>query len=318
MMCSFSSGPSLDLPESEEHDLATLHHSDSRSPLNSPQGVHDGMSSSIRTFMTASPRSAYPLPTFSVNGNPPYLTPPQAAATHSPSASQRVHYPPTSYSSKKQDYTTVPLRDTSPVTQPDRGTPSPLPSGANTPIGSTNKKKYWTFLPMHSSQSLDSGIGALENEKKNKRPRSHRTGSWDLLGDKADWEDYNVAEANVENLRFAEGDVGTTKVCDCLIMDRCCHGFDNRCAVVEQVLLLGAESWYCRAVDAVHPPCSDTPLDTRNRRSHRSNQCHGMACEARTSHHADRYWLEINSFSFGGQSGLRCSGEASGLRLQRG
>ena len=207
---------SIDLPESEELDLATLHHSDSRSPLNSPQAGHDGMFCLTRTFLTASLCSVYPMPSYNVSGNLPYLTPPQAAATHSPSTSQRVQYPPTPYRSPKQDYTTVPLRDTSPVTQPDRGTPSPLPSGANTPNGSANRKKYWTFLPMHSSQSLDSGLGTVENEKRNKRPRSHRTGSWDLLGDKAEWEDYNVAEANVENLRFAEGDVGTTKVCDCL------------------------------------------------------------------------------------------------------
>ena len=61
---------------------------------------------------------------------------------------------------------------------------------------------------MHSSASLDS-----VNEKK-KRPKGQRTGSWDLLGDRAEWEEYNVAQASVENLRFAEGDVGTNKVSD--------------------------------------------------------------------------------------------------------
>ena len=46
-----------------------------------------------------------------------------------------------------------------------------------------------------------------------KRPKgSSRHGSWDLLGNGAEWEGYNPAEASVENLRYAEGDVGTNKV----------------------------------------------------------------------------------------------------------
>ena len=63
---------------------------------------------------------------------------------------------------------------------------------------------------MHSSVSLEDGQDI--NEKKQKRPKNHRAGSWDLLGDRAEWEEYNPAQASVENLRFAEGDVGTTKV----------------------------------------------------------------------------------------------------------
>ena len=64
---------------------------------------------------------------------------------------------------------------------------------------------------MHSSHSQVS-LEGIEMEKKQKRPKGSRTGSWDLLGEKAEWEEYNPAQASVENLRFAEGDVGTTKV----------------------------------------------------------------------------------------------------------
>lgn len=64
---------------------------------------------------------------------------------------------------------------------------------------------------MHSQTSLENGQGPY-NEKQ-KRPKSNRGSSWDLLGnERPEWEDYNPKNANVENLRFAEGDVGTTKV----------------------------------------------------------------------------------------------------------
>lgn len=49
----------------------------------------------------------------------------------------------------------------------------------------------------------------------------HRPGSWDLLGDKAEWEEYNPAKSSVENLRFAEGDVGTNKVSDGILYCGC-------------------------------------------------------------------------------------------------
>ncbi len=141
-------------------------------------------------------------------GHAPYLNPPQAAAT--PPLS-RNRYPPSPYTAPRQEYTTVPLRDaSSPVPLPSqsgRGTPSPLPSGANTPNGSGNRKKPWNFLPMHSSTASLNG-----DDEKRKRPKAHRTGSWDLLGERAEWEEYNPAQASVENLRFAEGDVGTNKV----------------------------------------------------------------------------------------------------------
>lgn len=125
---------------------------------------------------------------------------PQPAATGPPGG--RVHYPP-------QTFTTVPLRDDSPS---GRASPSPLASGRNTPSNSANKKKSWTFLPTHSSTSLESGQAGGLNEKSGKRPKNARGSSWDLLGERAEWEDYNPKNANVENLRFAQGDVGTTKV----------------------------------------------------------------------------------------------------------
>jgi hypothetical protein len=65
---------------------------------------------------------------------------------------------------------------------------------------------------MHSSTSLENGQGGGMSEKPAKLPRSARGSSWDLLGERAEWEDYNPKDASVENLRFAQGDVGTTKV----------------------------------------------------------------------------------------------------------
>lgn len=85
-------------------------------------------------------------------------------------------------------------------------------SGASTPNGSGRKKKHWSFLPQQSTTDLaENGQGGV-SEKPSKRPKTPRGTSWDLLGDRAEWEEFNPKNASVENLRFAEGDVGTTKV----------------------------------------------------------------------------------------------------------
>lgn len=61
-----------------------------------------------------------------------------------------------------------------------------------------------------STPSLESGSGSAE---KKKRPKgTSRAQSWDLLGERPEWEEYNPAKAKQANLRFAEGDVGTNKV----------------------------------------------------------------------------------------------------------
>ena len=118
-----------------------------------------------------------------------YVTPPQQALakTHQP---HRAHYPPASYTTHKQDYATVPLHDLSATHA--RGSPSPVASGTNTPNGSANKKKPWTFLPTHSFASLESSIGG--DLEKRKRPKNNRNTSWDLLGERAEWEEYNPAQ----------------------------------------------------------------------------------------------------------------------------
>lgn len=61
-----------------------------------------------------------------------------------------------------------------------------------------------------SAASLDSGTGG--SGEKRKRPKTSRAQSWDLLGERPEWEEYNPSKAKLENLRFAEGDVGTNKV----------------------------------------------------------------------------------------------------------
>lgn len=126
---------------------------------------------------------------------------------------------------QEQTYTTVPLNDhaTSRENLNPVGTSGdflpPVGSGANTPSGSGNSKKKWSFLPNMQHGNTNSFENGGINEKAAsgrstpRRPKhQHRPGSWDLLGDRAEWEEYNPAQASVENLRFAEGDVGTTKV----------------------------------------------------------------------------------------------------------
>jgi hypothetical protein len=127
----------------------------------------------------------------------------------------RVHYPPSPYiatarhdAPADQHYTSIPLNDESPSSaRPSRST-SPNRSGANTP--NSGRKKPWSFLPMHGATA--SGHMTPSGDSEKKRPKNRRNQSWDLLGDRADWEEYNPAKASVENLRFAEGDAGTTKV----------------------------------------------------------------------------------------------------------
>ncbi|RXK40282.1 serine/threonine protein kinase [Tremella mesenterica] len=140
-----------------------------------------------------------------------YLSPPQPLPTTGLNAAgNRVHYPPSPYMAKHQEYSTIPLNDQTPIS--GRSSPMPTPvSGQSTPNGTGNKKKHWSFLPMHSTpSSLEAGENI--NEKQKKRPKSSRNNSWDLLGDRAEWDEFNPAQASVENLRYAEGDVGTNKL----------------------------------------------------------------------------------------------------------
>ena len=177
---------SLDAAGEEGYDEHAMHRSNSHTPLHSPQ-PHGEDCDGLNRMTTD--RLVY---------NDPYTSPQSASATPPPGG--HVHYPP-------QTFTSVPLRDES----DDRASPSPYASGANTPTGSASKKKHWSFLPMHSQTSLENG-GQM-SEKSGKRPRAARGSSWDLLGERAEWEDFNPKNANVDTLRFAEGDVGTTKVC---------------------------------------------------------------------------------------------------------
>lgn len=130
---------------------------------------------------------------------------------------------------QEQTYTNVPLNDhatsrenLNPINaggDPNFGPPGG--SGRNTPSGSGNSKKKWSFLP--NMQQINTNTASFENGGMNEKAQSgrstprrpknqHRPGSWDLLGDRAEWEEYNPAQASIENLRFAEGDAGTNKV----------------------------------------------------------------------------------------------------------
>ncbi|KAK4686237.1 mechanosensitive ion channel protein 4/5/6/7/8/9/10, partial [Tremellales sp. Uapishka_1] len=176
----------------DAYDPSSLTRENSRSALHTPG--EEGYSS----HSLAGSQSQY------------YVPAPQAAATATPPSSlptSHVHYPPSPYLAKPgpkqgQDYTTIPLNS------PYEATSSPMQSGRSTPNGT--KKHRFSFLPMHSSTSLEN------TSEKEKRPKAaSRSHSWDLLGggrDRADWEEYNLATSSVANLRFAEGDAGTTKL----------------------------------------------------------------------------------------------------------
>lgn len=130
--------------------------------------------------------------------------------------------------SQEQTYTTVPLNDHATSRENLNPNPTghhvdanfaPQGSGRNTPSGSGNSKKRWSFLPGTQQPSPSFENGGMNEKAQSgrstpRRPRGmQRGGSWDLLGaDRAEWEEYNPAQASVENLRFAEGDVGTNKV----------------------------------------------------------------------------------------------------------
>ena len=165
-------------PESEGYSLADLSRQTSRTPLSPP---HD--------------------PSSSDRDQSPDQRNPQQQRDASTS-SKAVHYPPSPQIATvrpepvQQTYRSVPLNDD--------------PSGANTPVASGRStpkagKRPFSFLPMNQSQaSLDSG-------EKRRRPKNPRSQSWDLLGERAEWEDYKPSSAKVEQLRFAEGDVGTNR-----------------------------------------------------------------------------------------------------------
>ncbi|WWC99777.1 hypothetical protein V866_006682 [Kwoniella sp. B9012] len=188
---------SIDVPdEAYGMENTSMMRDTSRSPLHAPQGGNgDG----------------YPL-----GSSQPYVAPPQPAATvptpgtGTGTPGSRVHYPPSPYMARGDAYTTIPLQDR----ERDRSREgSPNRSGTNTPVGSGNKKKHWSFLPGSSTTSLETGTLHEKNMgSAGKRPRSARGTSWDLLGDKAEWEEFNPKNASVENLKFAEGDVGTNKL----------------------------------------------------------------------------------------------------------
>ncbi|WWC58465.1 uncharacterized protein I303_101007 [Kwoniella dejecticola CBS 10117] len=183
---------SIDVSDSEAYGMenTSMMRDTSRSPLHAPQeGNGDG----------------YPLP---AGASQPYVAPPQPAASNT---GGRVHYPPSPYITKGDAYTTIPLQDRE-NHRSGAGTPSPMQSGTNTPVGSGNKKKHWSFLPGSSTTSLETGVMHEKTGSGGRRPKTPRGASWDLLGDRAEWEEFNPKNASVENLKFAEGDVGTNKL----------------------------------------------------------------------------------------------------------
>lgn len=122
------------------------------------------------------------------------------------STPNRVHYPPSPLMPHAQPhgdaYTTIPLQDDY------NNAPA---SGSATPHSGSMNKRKWSFLPGNrSSASLEKS--AVDEKGAKRRPKNQRGTSWDLLGDRGEWEEFSPKNSSVENLRFAEGDVGTNKV----------------------------------------------------------------------------------------------------------
>jgi len=115
---------------------------------------------------------------------------------------------------------------------------------------------------MHSATSLESGQGGIS--EKIRRPKANRGNSWDLLGERPEWEDFNPKNASVENLRFAQGDVGTNKVRSRRIRPTCFMAV-LRVGITLMLgfssLLLAAKPWYCGSMGYVHHTYSRYPLD---------------------------------------------------------
>ncbi|WWD17790.1 hypothetical protein CI109_102232 [Kwoniella shandongensis] len=186
---------SVDMQDSEAYDMGALPRDTSRSPLRAQDGYGQPVPDQSQ------PRYGGQSASQAHNGGGGVNTP------------SRVHYPPSPYMARGDNYTTIPLQDDRPTT------PTAAASGASTPNGSGNKKKTWSFFP--SSTNLEKGASsdgaatpAANSEKihNQKRPKGSRSASWDLLGDRAEWEDFNLKNASVENLRYADGDAGTNKL----------------------------------------------------------------------------------------------------------
>ncbi|ORX36049.1 Mechanosensitive ion channel-domain-containing protein [Kockovaella imperatae] len=202
-----------------------------RDPYLNPEPAHDqnylgqsnGTSSHFRdqSVDVSDDQTAYPAmqrvnsssplhPAESYFTRPDQTSPPTTSRPNTPGGTRRVHYPPRQYietSAPAAQYTTVPLKDstaneTTNMATSGRGTP--YSSGHTTPNGSSSRRRGWNMFS-HSSTSLEAG------QMGEKRPKHTRNGSWDLLNNNPEWEGYNPATAKNENLRFAEGDVGTTK-----------------------------------------------------------------------------------------------------------
>jgi hypothetical protein len=237
--------------------------------------VEDSDSQSFTSFSLFNTHqlAGYPFP-HSESQPQAYLTPPPPAPT---TDQHRVHYPPSPYMAQQQTYTNVPLNDhatsrehLSPNPNPYEANFNPPRSGANTPSGSGNSKKRWSFLPspMGSANTFENrGMNekAQSGASTPKRPKGpHRPGSWDLLGDRAEWEEYNPAQASVDNLKFAEGDVGTNKVSTVVATVGMLLT-----AVDQSTLLLGSQQEYRVPMGTLHHPRYSASVDPWNRRTDR-------------------------------------------------
>ncbi|KAL7424777.1 hypothetical protein Q5752_000461 [Cryptotrichosporon argae] len=217
--------------DGEAYNMSALHREDSHTPLHEPSSA-----TTVGSDGNVDTAGGYQFP-------PSIAYPPGASAPHTPDGSVRgrVHYPPSlplaaghqpPHAPTHAGYTTIPLHGDgderlapapASAAASGRATPDAHGSRSTTPSG-RGRKGFSAFLPLHNGGTGHSSPSMSDAEKAGGvykaaagRPKSSRTASWDMLGGlglagEREWEEYNPAHASVENLRFAEGDVGTTRL----------------------------------------------------------------------------------------------------------
>ncbi|GMK54215.1 hypothetical protein CspeluHIS016_0108010 [Cutaneotrichosporon spelunceum] len=196
-----------DHSDTEAYDMPELVRSTSQTPFaqqsfSLPPGASPGVGATAETLVSDSrlPPSSYGRhsPDWYSQHPPSNLSsaPPSNAASTTDLPKQR-HAP-----LRSVDFTTVPLNDTFSASQsPSRsGSAAPILPQSNQP-GPRARSNAAT-----STVSVDTpGV-----DEKPVRPRMGRRSSWTELSN--EWESFNPAEAKEERLRFAEGDVGKTRL----------------------------------------------------------------------------------------------------------
>ncbi|BEJ12039.1 hypothetical protein CspHIS471_0204990 [Cutaneotrichosporon sp. HIS471] len=196
-----------DNSDTEAYDMAQLVRSPSQTPFaqqsfSLPPGASSSAGATTETLV-----SGNRLPPSSFGRQ----SPDRASASTSDLPQQR-HAP-----LRSVDFTTVPLNDTfSSSLPPSRsGSTAPVLPQSNQPVPRTRSKLG--FIPLTGTNDTSAAASTISvdtpgvNEKPVRPRLGHsRRGSWAEFSN--EWESFNPANAKDERLRFAEGDVGKTRL----------------------------------------------------------------------------------------------------------